>query len=52
MFITGFAGKALDDVELPAGMEVLRKPFKLDELSAKVRAMLARTPTAALQEPN
>ena len=40
LFITGFAGGALGDVQLPAGMEVLRKPFALEELAARVRAML------------
>jgi len=42
LLITGFAGKALDDWGLPAGMEIMKKPFELDELSARVRAMLDR----------
>lgn len=40
LFITGFAGRALGDLGLPAGMEVLRKPFAVDELTARVRAIL------------
>jgi signal transduction histidine kinase/CheY-like chemotaxis protein len=46
LLITGFAGGALGDSGLPPGIELLRKPFALDELTAKVRAMLAaaRTP--------
>ena len=40
LLITGFAGKALGDLELPPGMEVMRKPFELEEMTARVRAML------------
>lgn len=42
LLITGYAGKALDNSALPSGMEILRKPFLLDELTARVRAMLTR----------
>ena len=40
LFITGYAGDALDDARLPSGMEVLRKPFDVDKLIAQVRVML------------
>jgi CheY-like chemotaxis protein len=40
LLITGFAGNALDDWGLPAGIEVLRKPFSLDEITDRVRKML------------
>ena len=39
LFITGYAGSALDG-QLAPGMEVIGKPFALDALAAKVRAML------------
>ncbi len=41
LFITGFAGGALGDTQLPTGMEILRKPFALTELAARIKAMLA-----------
>ena len=41
LFITGFAGRALGEVQLPDGMDVLRKPFTLEDLAQRVRAMLA-----------
>jgi signal transduction histidine kinase/CheY-like chemotaxis protein len=47
MLITGFAGKALSDWVLPEGMEVLRKPFTLDVMSAKLHDMLAAAPPAS-----
>jgi CheY-like chemotaxis protein len=40
LLVTGYAGKSLDDLRLPPGMEVLRKPFTLDEMVARVRALL------------
>jgi CheY-like chemotaxis protein len=40
MLITGYAGKALDDAALAPGMEVLRKPFALDALTARVCTLL------------
>jgi hypothetical protein len=40
LLVTGYAGKALDDGRLPPGMEILRKPFTLDELVARVRTLL------------
>jgi CheY-like chemotaxis protein len=39
VLITGYAGKALD-AELGSGMEILRKPFALDELTRRVQALL------------
>ena len=42
LLITGYAGTALEGMALPSGMEVLAKPFKLDELTARVTAMLHR----------
>jgi signal transduction histidine kinase len=42
LFITGYAGTALDDAELKDGMEILRKPFALDEFAARVAAILSR----------
>jgi DNA-binding response OmpR family regulator len=47
LLITGFAGKALEDLELPAGMELMRKPFALEELAARVRALLDPRASAA-----
>jgi signal transduction histidine kinase/CheY-like chemotaxis protein len=46
LLITGFAGNALSDLELPPGMEILRKPFPLDELAARVRAILEQRSAA------
>jgi CheY-like chemotaxis protein len=40
LLITGYAGRALADAELAAGMELLWKPFGLDALSERVRGML------------
>jgi PAS domain S-box-containing protein len=40
LLITGYAGAALDDKELAPGMQVLRKPFAFDALSARVREMI------------
>ena len=51
LLITGFAGKALDDADLPAGMEILRKPFSLDDMVERARVMLgAKTSAAAVGE--
>jgi len=47
LIITGYAGTALADLELPAGMMLLRKPFTLDELSAGV-AMLRKDAVRAV----
>jgi CheY-like chemotaxis protein len=42
LFITGYAGTALQDNELSKGMEILAKPFDLGVLAAKVAAMLEK----------
>ena len=39
LLVTGYAGKSLNDVGLPPGMAILRKPFTLDELLVRVRAL-------------
>ena len=44
LFITGYAGGALEG-QLAPGMEVIGKPFALDDLAAKVRTMMEETPT-------
>ena len=43
LFITGYAGSALDG-QLAPDMAVIGKPFALDALAAKVRAMLDAAP--------
>ena len=43
LLITGYAGKSLGTLQLAPNMEVLRKPFTLDELAARVQALLKRT---------
>jgi len=40
LFITGYAGTALDDAPLSAGMEIMHKPFTVDELAARAGALL------------
>jgi signal transduction histidine kinase/CheY-like chemotaxis protein len=40
LFITGYADKSLETLGLAPNMEVLRKPFTLDELIARTRALL------------
>jgi CheY-like chemotaxis protein len=42
LFITGYAGTALDDAQLSDGIEILRKPFALDEFASRVAAILSR----------
>ena len=39
LLITGYAGKSAETLQLDPNMEVLRKPFTLDELAARVQAM-------------
>ena len=41
VLITGYVGAALDDWSLPQGIEVMRKPFKLDRLADRVGEILA-----------
>lgn len=40
LFITGYAGGALEEIELPPGMSILRKPFAFDALVARVGELL------------
>jgi DNA-binding response OmpR family regulator len=43
LFITGYAeNAAVGNGHLEPGMELLTKPFSLDDLTRKVRSMLAR----------
>ncbi|WP_330083254.1 ATP-binding protein [Methylocystis iwaonis] len=39
LLITGYAGNSLETLRLAPNMQILRKPFLLDELTARVRAM-------------
>ncbi len=39
LLITGYAGKSAETLQLGANMALLRKPFTLDELAERVRAM-------------
>jgi signal transduction histidine kinase/CheY-like chemotaxis protein len=41
LLITGYAGRELDNIRLVSGMEIMRKPFLLEELAARVKALLA-----------
>ena len=48
LIITGYAGAALADLSLPPGMQLLRKPFALEDLAPVVVALLERrTPAEA-----
>ncbi len=40
LLITGYAGQALDNIRLAEGMEIIRKPFLLEDLAARVKALL------------
>ena len=40
LLITGYAGTALDDRWTETGIEILHKPFRIEDLSARVGAML------------
>ena len=42
LLITGYAGKALETLELEENMQLLRKPFSMDDLTARVRHLLSR----------
>jgi signal transduction histidine kinase/ActR/RegA family two-component response regulator len=46
LFITGYASKSLEALHPSPHVEVLRKPFTLDELAAKVEEMLSAAPLA------
>jgi CheY-like chemotaxis protein len=41
LFITGYAGSVLEN-QLEPGMQVIRKPFALDELGDRIGKMLAQ----------
>jgi PAS domain S-box-containing protein len=43
LLVTGYPGRAFDNMELPPGMEVLAKPFALDVLAARLRVLLKDT---------
>jgi signal transduction histidine kinase/CheY-like chemotaxis protein len=43
LLVTGYAGKSLEDARLPQGMEILRKPFTLDQLVDRARELLKTT---------
>lgn len=42
LLITGYAGKSLETMQFASNMEVLRKPFTLDELTARVLVLLRK----------
>jgi PAS domain S-box-containing protein len=44
LLITGYAGAALSEAELPSGVEIMRKPFALDALTGRLTAMLKVAP--------
>ena len=43
LLITGYVGKSLGTLRPVGDMEVLRKPFTLDELAARVQTLLKGT---------
>jgi CheY-like chemotaxis protein len=47
LFITGYAGTALDSAQLSEGMEILRKPFALEEFAARVATILSQSAASA-----
>ena len=47
LLITGYAGGMLSDLQPMAGVEVLRKPFSLEKLSAEIATLLHRPSSAA-----
>jgi DNA-binding response OmpR family regulator len=46
LLITGYAGNALDNLQQRPGVEIMRKPFSLDELTDRVRTLLVQTSSA------
>nr|WP_294524715.1 ATP-binding protein [uncultured Rhodopila sp.] len=40
LLITGYAGTALEEMELAPGMEIMHKPFALHDLTARIRVMM------------
>ncbi len=47
LLVTGYAGQALDTIKMTESVEILRKPFVLEELAGRVEAMLAARPALA-----
>ena len=47
LLITGYAGQALDNIRLVDGMEIMRKPFVLEDLAARVKALLGQKRSGA-----
>lgn len=45
LLITGYAGKSLEKWRLGANMQLLRKPFTLDEFTARVQALFKSAPS-------
>jgi PAS domain S-box-containing protein len=45
LFISGYAAKVFGPADLAPGMELIPKPFALDTLTARVRAILEASPT-------
>lgn len=43
LFITGYAGAALEELPLAPDMEIMRKPFPMDELTDRVAVILKRS---------
>ena len=41
LLVTGYASKALDAAPLAAGIEIMAKPFAIDDLASRVSTMLA-----------
>jgi nitrogen-specific signal transduction histidine kinase len=50
LIITGYAGAVLSDLALPPEMQLLRKPFTLEELSPVVLELLASAPARRAEE--
>jgi len=44
LFMTGYAEQAASSGFLDAGMDMISKPFSIDDLATRVRDMLAREP--------
>jgi CheY-like chemotaxis protein len=45
LFVTGYAGNALEAFNVTESIAVLRKPFTLDELTSTVRNLLKAAPS-------
>ena len=41
LLVTGYASKALGEAPLAAGIEIMAKPFAIDDLASRVSTMLA-----------